>query len=211
MTTRRHFTAALLPLLPACLPSCVSVDIGQDAPAHTYLGLHDDGRGERRAQPLVPALLVQALPADALAETASIAYSRQPHQYAFYQLASWTERPVRLVPRLLQRRLEARGVAQAVGVLGDPLRADWLLTLSLDALYHDVSDSPGRARLAIGAELVDRRQRKRVARRSFDAAVVVARADSTAAAQGLSAALTQVFDALLPWLETSLQQAATSS
>ena len=32
-------------------------------------------------------------------------------------------------------RIEARGVAAAVGVLGDPLRADWLLTISIDTRY----------------------------------------------------------------------------
>lgn len=190
------------------LPGCVSVDIGQDAPPHVYLALNDEGRPERRDKPLVPALLIQALPADALADTSSIAYSRAPQQFAFYQLASWTDRPVRLVPRLLQRRLEARGVAGAVGLLGDPMRADWLLTLSLDALYHDVSVDPGSARLAITAELVDRRGRKRVARRAFEAALPVARAESTAAAQALSRALAQAFDALVPWVEGALQQAA---
>ncbi|WP_284619393.1 ABC-type transport auxiliary lipoprotein family protein [Aquabacterium humicola] len=210
MSPTRRSLFALLPLLPACLPACVSVDIGQDAPAHAYHGLHDEGSRpvERRTKPLVPALLIQALPGDALAETASIAYSPKPHQFAYYQLASWTERPVRQVPRLLQRRLEARLVAGAVGVLGDPLRADWLLALTIDALYHDVSVSPGRAKVMLGAELIDRRQRQRIAKRRFDADVAVERGDSAAAAQALSQALGQAFDALLPWLEAALPASA---
>jgi len=195
--------AAAAPLLPAC----VSVELGQDQPAQVWRSLHDDGQAQPLPAPLLPALLVQALPADAVADTASIAYSRQPHEYAFYQLASWTERPVRLVPRLLQRRLQQRNLASAVGQLGDPLRADWLLSVAVESLYHDVSVSPGLGKLVLVAELFDRRQRLRVAGQRFQTQAPAARADSAAAAQAMSLALTRCFDALLPWLEQALQQA----
>lgn len=187
------------------LGGCVTVGIGTDSPAHTYLALRDAGEPPpRRATPLVPALVIQPLPADAVADTASIAYARQPHAYSFYQQASWTERPVRQLPRLLQRRLEARGTAAAVGLAGEPLRSDLLLTLAIDALHHDVSASPSLGRLALTVELVDRRQRTRLARRSFEASVPASRVDSAAAAEALSRATGQVFDALLPWLEAEL-------
>lgn len=137
------------------------------------------------------ALLIQPRPADALADTMSIANSRRPNEFAFYQFASWTERPVRQPPRLPQRRLEARGVAAAEGVLGDPLRAHWLLTLGLQTLHHDVATAPGTARFALTAELFDRRSRTRLAHQQFDSAVPCERADSAAAAQALSKAVTQ--------------------
>jgi ABC-type uncharacterized transport system auxiliary subunit len=151
------------------------------------------------------------VPADATADTASIAYSQRPNEFAFYQFAQWTERPVRRVPRLLQQRLEARGVAGAVGIVGDPVRADWLLTVAVDTLHHDVAVLPGQARLAITAELFDRRNRTRIARRQFDVAVPTASATAPAAAAAMSSALTQTFDRLVPWFEAELQQAAAAA
>jgi ABC-type uncharacterized transport system auxiliary subunit len=204
--TRFVGLAALL--LPLLLAGCVSVGIGNDPPLHAHLLLRDAAPAvPRRAEPLVDALLIQPLPADALADTLAIAYSRQAHEFAFYQFASWTERPVRHVPRLLQRRIEAAGIAGAVGVVGDPLRADWLLSVGVDTLHHDIATPPGQGRVSITAELIDRRSRTRIARRQFVAAVPVASADAPAAAAAMSLALTQAFDELVPWLDAELARA----
>lgn len=190
------------------LSACFSIGTGSEAGPQLHRRLVDAGaEPARRAQPLVDALLIQPLPADALADTVSIAYSPRSHEFAYYQLATWTERPVRQLPRLLQRRLEARGVATAVGLLGEPLRADWLLTLAVDTLHHDVSLPPGQARLAVTVELFDRRSQARVARHSFTASVPTARADSAAAAAAMSQAVAAVFDEMLPWLEVELERA----
>ena len=204
--------AWLVVLLSLGLVACVSVGIGTDAPLQAQHRLHDAAPPPvRRAEPLVPALLIQALPADATADSVAIAYSRRANEFAYYQLAAWTERPVRQVPRLLQQRLEARGVAGAVGLVGDPLRSDWLLTLAIDALHHDVSVSPGQGRVALTAELFDRRSRTRMARRQFVIEAPAASADAPGAAAAMSVALTQAFDGLLPWLEAELQRAATAA
>lgn len=197
--------------LGMALAGCVSVGSSDGAAPHASHMLHDTAAGvTRRAQPLVAALLIQPLPADALADTAAIAYSRRANEFAFYQLATWTERPVRQVPRLLQRRLEARGVAGAVGLLGEPLRGDWLLAVAIDTLHHDVATPPGVARFSLTAELFDRRSRTRVARRQFEANVPTARADSAAAAAAMSQALSATFDELAPWLEDELQRAVAA-
>jgi len=194
------------------LAACVSVGVGGDGVPHAYYVLDDPATAPaRRAEPLVAALLIRPLPADAVADTVSIAYSRRANEIAFYQLASWTERPVRRLPRLLQRRLEAAGVAAAVGTLGEPLRADWLLTIGVDTLHHDVAAPPGQARFALTAELFDRRSRTRVARRQFEASAPSASADSAAAAAAMSQTVAQVFDALVPWLERELQSATAKA
>ena len=213
MTRRRAFIVLSTAAMPALFSACggINVGIGAESPAQTYLALRDPGAvPTRRSAPLVPALMIQALPADALADTAGIAYARRPHEYAYYQLASWTERPVRQLPRLLQRRLEARGTAGAIGQNGDPLRSDWLLTLSVDVLYHDVSVQPGQGRAALTAELHDRRGRQRVARRSFEAAAPAAREDSASGVEAMSAATGKVLDVLVPWLEAELERAAAA-
>ena len=203
--------AALASALAALLlGGCISVGLGGDAAAHRHLVLADATVADvaRRDAPLVEALLLQPQPADAMADTLSIAYARAEGSYAFYQHATWTERPVRQLPRLLQQRLEKRGIAVAVGSVGDPLRADWLLAIGVDTVHHDVRTPPGTARLALTVDLFDRRQRVRVAHRRFMASAPVAQADSAAAAAALSVAVGATFDALMPWLEAELQRAA---
>jgi len=194
------------------LAACASVGVGNEGAPHKQHRLSDSAtvQAPRRTESLVKALLIQPLPADALTDTVSMAYARRANEFAFYQFASWTERPVRQIPRLLQHRLEARGVAGAVGVIGEPLRADWLLTVAIGTLHHDVSTVPSTGKLSLVAELFDRRSRTRVARRQFDASVAASQADSAAAAAALSQAVAQVFDALVPWLESELQRAAAA-
>ena len=208
----KHWLALLASMLLPVLTACVSVGIGTDVPLQAQYLLHDASAPvPRRAEPLVAALLIQPLPADATADSVSIAYSLRPNEFAHYQFASWTERPVRRVPRLLQQRLEARGVAGAVGLVGEPVRADWLLSLAIDTLHHDVSAPPGQGRFALTAELFDRRSRSRIARRQFVVAAPSASADASAAAAALSQSVAQAFDQLVPWLEAELQQAAATA
>ena len=64
--------AALLE--PWLLSACVSIGVGGDVPAQSEYLLHDAGAtAARRAEPIVAALLIQALPADAAADTVAIA------------------------------------------------------------------------------------------------------------------------------------------
>lgn len=209
MPRRRHLLALSA---AATLPGCFS--LGDDAQPLLSHRLLDAGAGTpppRLEAPLVPALIIQPLPSDALAESVSIAYSREAGSFAFYQFANWTERPLRRLAQLLQARIEARGVAGAVALLGEPLAADWLLTLSVDTVHHDVATPPGAGRLTLAAALFDRRQRTRVAQRSFDATVPSERADSAAAVAALSKAVAQDFDALVPWLEGALATAVAGA
>jgi ABC-type uncharacterized transport system auxiliary subunit len=204
----------LLAGLPALAPlgGCITIDLAEPGETLLQYRWHDDGpMPEPREQPLVEALLLQPVPGAAMADTTGIAYTRGDHAFAYYQYASWTERPLRVLPRLLQRRLEARGTAGASTLLGDQQRADWLLTLAIDELHHDVSTPPGSARLALTAELFQRRERRRVAWQRFEQNVPLVRADAAAAVDGLSTALTRTLDALLPWLEDALVHAAPRS
>lgn len=190
------------------LGGCITLDLAGPEQAQLQYRWRDLGAAPaRREKPLVEALLLQAVPGEPAADTLGIAYEREPGAFAAYQYAHWSERPLRVLPRALLQRLEARGTAGVTAMLGDPQRAEWLLTLSIDEIHHAAMSPPGQARLAITAELYDRGRRQRVARRRFEASTPVATADAAAAVAALSRSLTTVLDALLPWLEGAFDAA----
>lgn len=192
------------------LSGCVSV--GQSGGLQVHHRLHDVGpTPQRLPKPLVSALLIQVLPGDALADSHTMAYTRAPQQFAFYQQSQWLERPSRMVASLLTRRLEARGLAAALGRMGEPLQADWLLSLSLEDVHHDFTSPPGLGRLSLRADLLDRRQRQRQAQLRLTLQAAATSADAAGAAQALSLALSQGLDQLLPWLESELRRAGAAS
>ncbi|RVT52605.1 ABC-type transport auxiliary lipoprotein family protein [Rubrivivax albus] len=210
VTRRVVLGAGLVQALSAGgLGGCVS--LGLDGPTQAQLQYRWRDLGpppSRRERPLVHALLLQAMPGAPAADTLNLVYTREGGALATYQYARWAERPLRVLPRALQQRLEVRGSAGVTALLGDPQQADWLLTLTIDELHHASLPAPGRGRLAVTAELYDRRARQRVARRSFSAEPPLSgEATAAAAVQALSQALTQVLDAMLPWLEDALAAA----
>jgi ABC-type uncharacterized transport system auxiliary subunit len=197
-------------LLAPLLAGCVSVQLGNEGVRQTQLVLQDAGASMPPRPARSPeALLIQAIAGDPLAETRSIVYARTPSSREFYQLATWTEPPLRAVPRLLQRRLETRGSFASVSPVGQTPRAGWLLTVAIEAIVHEVAIEPGSARFALRAELFDRRTRSRVALRDFAATAAVEEASSAAAAAAMGRALADVFDQLVPWLEDQVAEAGS--
>jgi len=195
-------------VLVLLLAGCVTVDIGGEGVVQTQYVLVDAGpMPTRRATPVAESLLVQTDVGDPIADSLSIAYARRTGERALYQLATWSDRPARRIPQLLQRRIEASGSFAAVAALGQPLNSDWLLALAVDDIHHDVATEPGRARLALRASLFDRRKRTLIAQRTFVADVAASEAKSAAAAAAMSKAVAQAFDVLLPWLEEATERA----
>ena len=209
---RRQTLALLGSVAPAALlGGCITIDLAEPTETQLQYRWHDDGAPPTPlARPLVDALLLQPVPGATMADTTGIAYTHGHQAFAYYQYASWTERPLRTLPRLLQQRLEARGSAGTTTLLGDQQRAEWLLTLAIDELHHDASSEPGSARLVVTAELFQRHARQRVARQRFAQSVPLARADAAAAVDGLSTALTRTLDALQSWLEEALKRAVAA-
>jgi len=202
--SRRAF---LLAVAAAPIAGCVSVSVGTaDTPGMTYYVLAD----ARPAAPSASAargparLAIQAVGGDPMADSISLAYSRRPGERALYQFASWTERPSRRFAQRSQRRREAGGRFAAVTMLGQPVASDWLLTLALDTLVHDVAVTPGRAQVVLRAELIRRADRTRVAQRTFSAAPPVADAAAPAAVAAFAVAVADVLDPLTAWVESTV-------
>lgn len=196
---------ALLAALPVFAAGCVSVG-GSPPQAPVWYLLDDPGAGAGPASPpvrLPHVLLLGTVEASSFDESAMLAYGRAPGVRAHYQFAGWTERPGRRIGVLLERRLAARGRFQAVAQATSGVRGDLVLNLALEHLYHDVTDSPGRARVALEAELVGWRGRTLVGRRLFERSAPVARESAGDAVAAIGVALSGVLDELCAWVEAS--------
>ena len=191
----------------ALLAGCVSVSVGSaDTPGLTYYVLAD-ARPAPVAAPAAAAsarLAIQGIGTDALADSISVVFSRREGERAFYQFASWTERPSRRLAQLAQQRLEAGGRFASVTQLGQPVATDWLLSLALEKLVHDVSATPGSAQVVLRAELINRSDRRLVGQRTFIAAPPVAEAAAPAAVTAFATATADVLDQLTPWVEATV-------
>ncbi len=140
-----------------------------------------------------------------------LAYSRQPGTRAHYQFAGWTERPAHRIGLLIERRLATRGRFAAVAQGTAGIRGDVVLNLSLEHLYHDVSVTPGLARVAIAAELVDWRTRALLARRTFEQTTPVASESADAAVDAMNRAFSALLDELVPWVESETRGVASGA
>jgi cholesterol transport system auxiliary component len=132
-------------------------------------------------------------------DTQSIAFSRTAGQLGYYQYSSWTEPPGRRLTTLLSEAIERKGDFRGVAVAGSGVRGQLLLSTRLEEIYHDASVSPGVARVALVAELIDLHDRRLLARRSFSATAPVATADAVGAAGACGRALATVLDEVAAW------------
>ena len=191
----------------AMLAGCVSVSVGNaDAPGVTYFALAD-ARPPAAAlapPPGAPRLAIQASGADPLADSVSMTFSRRSGERQLYQFASWSERPSRSLAVLAQDRLLAGGRFASVTQIGQPVASDFLLTLRLEQMLHDVGSTPGLARVAVRAELVDRRERIVIGQRLFTASAPVAEPAAAPAAAAFGVATAEVLDQLTPWVESTV-------
>lgn len=201
---RRAFVRAA-PAAAALLAAggCVSIG-GGDPPASLWYLLEDRGpAAPAEGAPIARVLLVGPVQASAFDESSMLAYARAPGSRAHYRFAGWTERPARRIGMLVERRLASRGRFAAVAQTTAGIRGDLLLNLSLEHLYHDVSASPGVARVALAAELVRWNERALLARRGFERTEPVQREAADAAVDAINRAMTALLDELCPWVEAA--------
>lgn len=186
----------------ACLLAigCVSVDIGEGGKAQTQYRLTDYGQKiAARTEPIDRTLVVTQMPSAGVGDIYSMAYSRATQQRAFYQYATWAERPSTRIAQLLADRLEARNLFESVAMLGHSIGGNVLLNVSVTELMHDVAG--GRGRIEVTLELIDRTGRHLVERKRFEASAPVATEDAPGAVEALSRALTQLLDETVAWVE----------
>jgi cholesterol transport system auxiliary component len=195
----KRLTLALL--LPALLTGCLG---GANTPSRTYYVLQDRAAPEA-AKPRAAdgkSLVIAGASADVFYDAESLVFSRHPGQRAYYQFASWTDRPSRMIVRLAERRLDATGQFASVARLTTGLRADLLLNLVVVEFYHDVAVNPPVVRVELTCELIDWGSRSLLAQRTFTVSTPVKKDDAEGAADAFDRAVTDALNALVPWVGT---------
>ena len=186
---------------------------GANTPPRTYYVLQDRAPAEA-AKPRAAngkSLVIAGASADVFYDVESLVFSRHPGQRAYYQFASWTDRPSRTVVRLAERRLEAGGQFASVARLTAGLRADLLLNIVVVEFYHDVAVNPAVVRVELICDLIDWRSRSLLAQRTLTLTAPVKKDNAEGAADAFDRAVTEALNALVPWVEAEAAKAPATS
>lgn len=201
IASRRRLLAAIATALPAC-------SILPERTAHTFYRL-DDGNAQRqlkseaRDRPLPFTLLVAPISSNAVGNAYGMLYSRAAGERAYYQYNEWTDRPTLRVAQLLLDRLDARHGFAAVVQLGSGVAGDLVANLVVDDLVHDLSGGgAGVGRITVQVDLVDRRARRLLGRRTFIEASAASTANAAGGAAAMNRAATAFLDAASTWIES---------
>lgn len=147
-----------------------------------------------------PVLLLREAEPGGFSQSLRLVYSRAPGTQAQYQFARWNEAPPKRLHTLLRQRLLASGLYAGVLPLGAGVQGDYQLNFRLLDFFHNAVQTPGSARVALEAELVQRSTARLVGQQLFVAEVPVASQTAAAAAAGLGQASGQMLDAVIAWL-----------
>lgn len=201
---RRALSIALL-LLAGC---------GQILPergAQSYYRF-DDGAPHPapRAQPLPQSVVVVPISSNAVGNAYGMTYSRASGERAFYQYNEWTDRPTLRVAQLLLQRLEARHAFASVARLGSGVSGEVLVNVVVDDVVHDLTTGGGGVgRISVVVEVVDRRQRRMLGRRTFVETAPAEAASAAAGAAAINRAVTTFLDEASAWIESTVETRGT--
>lgn len=203
---RRRLLSTALPMAFAtALPAC---SLLPERTAQTYYRLDDANArpaatDPSRRKPLPVTLLVAPLSSNAVGNAYGMLYSRAAGERAYYQYNEWTDRPTLRVAQLLVDRLDARHAFAAVVPLGSGVSGDLVANVVVDDLVHDLSGGgAGVGRITVQVDLIDRRARRLLGRRTFIEASAATTANAAGAAAAMNRAATAFLDAASSWIES---------
>jgi len=148
-------------------------------------------------------LLLHPTSVSAFYDTQRLVFSRAEGQRAYYQFASWTDRPGRSFSELLGRRLGASFTTSGI-------KGDLVLHTRLEELYHDAAASPGAVKIEVTAELVDAAGRLVGERQRFSRAVPARTENAAGAVEAANRAVSEVLDDIAAWIEGSRPRPAAN-
>jgi len=215
MTNRTRYPRWLrwmtIGLATTTLAACTALQALNNPQSITWYSLEDVRTTTPVAvdQTVPKVLIIEPVRANPFYDSTQLAFSRSDIARAYYQFASWTERPAKRLAILVERRLSARNAFETVATSTVGLRGDISLNLTLDELFHDTVNSPEQARLVVTAELVNQRQRKLIARRQFTNEFPIETPTAANAVRAMSESLSTLLDNLEIWVvDNSRQQLA---
>lgn len=195
------------------LSSCAALESLNNPRGITWYSLEDSRTVEPvpASQTLPAVLIIEPVRANPFYDSTQLAFSRSDIARAYYQFASWTERPAKRLAILVERRLSARNLFNTVATSTVGLRGDISLNLTLDELFHDTITSPEKARIVITAELINQRRRKLIKRQQFIGEFPIERPTAANAVRAMSEALSSFLDELDTWVVTNGRNAMASA
>lgn len=195
---RRHLLAAALPW---ALAGCT---LGSSPRRDFYLLRDADAQAAAPPGPAIDkVLLIATGAAPGLYDSDRMVFSADGRSRSYFQFGYWSERPAQSLLWLTEGRLVRAARFREVASSTSGVRGDLLLSLRLEELYLDASTDPGQVRLVVAAELIDWRQRKLLARRSFRQMVPVSPRDAPDLALAGSQAAGAMLGELVPWVAAS--------
>lgn len=200
-TTDRQRRRLLLAAAPWALAGCT---LGSSPRRDFYLLRDANAQARVPPGPAIDKVLLLASSAmPGLYDSDRMVFSADGRSRSYFQFGYWSERPAQSLLLLAETRLVNAQRFRAVASSTSGVRGDLLLSLRLDELYLDASLDPGQVRLAVSAELLDWRERKLLARRSFRQAIEVSPRDAPDLALAGSQAVGRVLDELVAWVVAS--------
>lgn len=204
---RRALSLTLFAAAPLWLAGCAL----PSAPRQEFHLLRDGGKagaagtagtaGATMALPRIDkVLLVGAQASPGLYDGNRMVFSSDGRSRSYFQFGFWSERPAQTLQALAVTRLATSQRFSEVAASTAGVRGELLLSLRLEELYLDTAVDPGQARLVVGAELVDWRQRTLLARRRLQQTATVPSLDAAGLAAAASQALGALLDELVPWV-----------
>jgi cholesterol transport system auxiliary component len=148
-------------------------------------------------------LLLQPTSVSTFYDTQRLVFSRAEGQRAYYQFASWTDRPGRAFSELLSRRLGAPFTTSGI-------KGDLILHTRLEELYHDAAAGPGAVKIEVSAELVDATGRLVRERQRFARSVRAGSENAAGAVEAANRAVSEVLDDIAAWIEGSRPRPAAN-
>ncbi|MGL6111239.1 MAG: ABC-type transport auxiliary lipoprotein family protein [Rubrivivax sp.] len=148
-------------------------------------------------------LLLAAAPVPGLYDSDRMVFSADGRSRSYFQFGYWSARPAQSLLLLAETRLARTQRFREVASSTSGVRGDLLLTLRLDELYLDASLEPGLVRLSLGAELIEWRSRRLLARRSFAKSAPAVTRDAAGVAQAASEAIGEILGEWVIWVGAS--------
>jgi cholesterol transport system auxiliary component len=140
-----------------------------------------------------------------LVDPTHIVFSEAPGSRGRYQFAAWASPVGEQWTMLLVRRLECAALFSTVSRGYHPTASDFMLVTELVSLVHDTSTPPGTATVEVRAELSSTARGSRLHARTFTSSREVPSFDAAGAVAGFDAAIGNVLDELLGWVEQTTQ------